>query len=131
MTLTTPFQRCLSIDEQRLVLIPLAEAIFIRGIKRGILFILNAASGESLLAFRALNKTLASLPEPERVNLFVADGSSAKTFQFLSAREDLTCGTEPTYWIRDGRVLHKLSGYDESALAILREFTQNIHLSDE
>lgn len=132
MTLTTPFQRCLSIDEQRLVLMPLAEAITIRAITRGVLFILDKASGESLLAFRALNKLLASLPELDGVCLFVADRNSAKTFQFLSARGDVTPGgTGQTYWIRDGQVLHKLSGYDESALPVLREFTQHIQLLDE
>ena len=48
MRLPNAYQGCISIEEQRLVLLPSEEVIDIRSIKRGILFILARWSGASL-----------------------------------------------------------------------------------
>jgi hypothetical protein len=126
MKLPNAYQGCLSIEEQRLVLLSSEEAIDIRSIKRGILFILAKWSGASQLAFRALNKALASLPELDGLYLYIADTDSDKTQELLSELGDAPAGAGETYWLVEGQVQRKLSGYREEALSMLRDYTQHI-----
>jgi hypothetical protein len=126
MRLPNVYQGCLSIGEQRLVLLPSEEAIDVRSIKRGILFILAKWSGASQLAFRALNKALASLPELDGLYLYVADTDSYKTQELLAELGDVPAGAGETYWLVEGQVQRKLSGYKEEALCVLREYTLHI-----
>ncbi|MGO9469851.1 MAG: hypothetical protein ACLQIB_44330 [Isosphaeraceae bacterium] len=69
-------QTCLSVEERRLVLVPDAEAVNLRLIKRGILFVLARWSGALPLAFRARNKALASFTNLDDLYLYVADTDS-------------------------------------------------------
>jgi|SRR5579884_1970321 len=126
MRLPNAYQSCLSIEEQRLVLLPREEPINIRSVKRGILFILAKWSGASQLAFRALNKALASLPELDGLYLYVADTDSEKTQELLSDLGDIPAGAGETYWLVEGQVQRKLSGYQDESLPVLREYTQHI-----
>jgi hypothetical protein len=126
MTLPNAYQRCLAIEEQRLVLLPSEEAIEFRSIKRGILFILARWSGASQLAFRTLNKALASLSELDGLYLYIADTDSDKIQEFLTTLGDVPAGAGETYWLADGQVQHKLSGYKEEAISVIRDYTQHI-----
>ncbi len=126
MRLPNAYQSCLSIEEQRLVLLPNEEPIDIRSIKRGILFILARWSGPSQLAFRTLNKVLSSLPELDGLYLYIADTDSDKTQELLSELGDIPAGAGETYWLVEGQVQRKLSGYKEEAFSILRDYTQHI-----
>ena len=126
MRLPNAYQGCISIEEQRLVLLPSEEVIDIRSIKRGILFILARWSGASQLAFRALNKALASLPELDGLYLYIADTDSDKTQELLSELGDVPAGAGETYWLVGGQVQRKLSGYKEEAVSILRDYTRHI-----
>ena len=126
MSLPSAYQDCLCIDKRRLVVLPSDEAINIRSINRGILFILAKWSGASQLAFRALNKALTSLPELDGLLLYVADTDSDETQQLLSDLGDVPPGAGETYWLLEGRIEHKLSGYKEPSLPLLRDYAEHI-----
>ena len=126
MRLPDTYQRCLVIDEQRLVLLSSEEAINIRSIKRGILFILAKWSGASQLAFRAINKALASFRDLDGVYLYIADADSEKVQEFLTDLGDVPAGAGETYWLLEGQVHQKFSGYREESLSVLRDYTQQI-----
>ncbi len=124
MGLPEAYGACLLIEERRLILIPKEETVSIRSIKRGILFILARWSGASQLAFRALNKALASLSDLDGLHLYIADIDSDKTQELVSTLGDVLAGTGETYWLHEGEVHHKLSAYREEALSILRDYTE-------
>jgi hypothetical protein len=126
MRLPSAYQSCLSIEERRLVLLPSKESINICSIKQGVLFILARWSGASQLAFRAVNKALASLPDLDGLYLYIADNDSENTQELLSELGDVPAGAGETYWLLDGQVQHKLSGYNEESVSVLREYTQHI-----
>ena len=113
MRLPKAYQASLSIDESRLVFLPDADASSVRSIKRGILFILAKWSGASQLAFRALNKALASFPDLDGLFLYVADADGDRTEELVSALGDVPGGAGETYWLVEGQVQHKLCGYKE------------------
>jgi hypothetical protein len=121
--LPNAYRVILSIPDQKLVLLPSDEAIDIASIKRGILFILAKWSGASQLAFRALNKALASLPELDGLYLYVADTDCEKTQQFFLELGDNPAGAGETYWVLEGRIRRKLSGYTEESLSTVRDNT--------
>jgi hypothetical protein len=126
MRLPNAYQSCLAIDQDRLALLPSEEAINLSSMKRGILFILAKWSGASQLAFRALNKALASLPELDGLCLYVADTDSEKTQELFSFLGDVPAGAGETYWLLEGKVQQKLSAYKEESVPVLREYTRNI-----
>jgi hypothetical protein len=126
MRLPNAYQSCLSIEEQRVVLVPSEEAIDIRAIKRGILFILARWSGASQLAFRTLNKALSSLPKLDDLSLYIMDTDSDYTQELLFKLGDVPAGAGETYWLVEGQIQHKLSGYKEEAFSVLRDYTQHI-----
>jgi hypothetical protein len=126
MRLPSAYQACLSIDERRLVLHPHEEAVSITSIKSGILFILAKWSGASQVAFRALNKALASSPHLDDLRLHVVDADSTHTEELFSVLGDVPAGAGETYWLLEGQVQHKLSGYDDSAVSVIQDYTHHI-----
>ena len=126
MKLPNAYQERLSIEQNRLVLLPTEELIDIRSIQRGILFILAKWSVASQLSFRALNKALASLPKLDDLNLYIADTDSQKTEELITSLGDVPGGAGETYWLLDGQVLHQLRGYNEESLSLIQDYTKRI-----
>jgi hypothetical protein len=126
MSLPEAYRRHMTITPDRLVLVGPNESVPLGLMKKGIVFILARWSGQSQLAFRALNKALAQTEGLEDLPLYVADTDGEKTQEFLSQIGETPSGGGETYWVVGGRIRHKLRGYTDKNLSSLLTFTKEL-----
>ena len=126
MKLPGSYQACLAVAEQRLTVLPPDEALDFGRVGFGILFIMAKWSGGSQLAFRALNKALASMPDLNGLRLHVADIDGANVENLFSTVGAVPAGTGETFWIAKGQIVHQLAGYGDAQVATIQEYTRNI-----
>lgn len=126
MSLPEAYRRHMTIAPDRLVLIGPDESVPLCSMEKGIVFILATWSGQSQLAFRALNKALAQTEGLGDLPIYVADTDDAKTQEFLSQIGETPSGGGETYWVAGGQIQHKLRGYTDKDLSSLLSFTQEL-----
>jgi len=126
MNLPDAYRRHVIIAPERLVLVGPGESVPLCSMESGIVFILAKWSGQSQLAFRALNKALAQTEGLADLPVYVADTDSAMTQEFLSRIGETPSGGGETYWVVGGRIQHKLRGYTDKDLSSLLSFTKEL-----
>jgi|ERR1700722_17955602 len=126
MSLPEAYRRHMTIAPDRLVLIGPDESVPLPSMEKGIIFILARWSGQSQLAFRALNKALVQTEGLGDLPVYVADTDSTKTQEFLSQIWETPSGGGETYWVVGGRIQHQLMGYTDKDLSSLLNFTKEL-----
>ncbi len=126
MSLPETFRRHITIPPDQLVLVEPGESVPLCSMERGIVFILAKWSGQSQLAFRALNKALAQTEGFADLPVYIADTDSAMTQEFLAQIGETPSGGGETYWVVGGRIQHKLRGYTDKDLSSLVTFTKEL-----
>lgn len=114
------------IEESRLILVRSLDDLIPSQIRCGIVFFLAVWSGPSMVAYGTLNKSLATL-ELGDLRMYVAsiDILTREFVQEHFAETRLGGGWGETFWIRDGKVIHELQGYDAKQAEQIEEYTRH------
>jgi hypothetical protein len=90
---------------ERIEYFPDADESVIRGIKRGILFLMAFWSGPSVMAFARITEVVSRLDKDQVVQLVVVDVDGSPAFYELPEFLGRVHGAGETAWVRNGSIV--------------------------
>jgi len=94
-------------------------------VKNGVLVIVAGWSGAAKLAFGVLSEATSEFLT-RGVSMYVIDHDELDGKAAERVLGTLPQGWGETYWVRDGRIVHSLSRYDQSAMQAIKNFTATL-----